>query len=156
MTYQLKGTAPLAVVVSDVQCCKNSLQMCVCWWASGINSLIGWLTLEAKYSWSVGRKGALVLVAVMRTLVKPVLWLARKCRGGRPIAAQASTQQWGSTFKRALVEIMSLNMKDPRTFFSSGTPAQFDYVYNLYEEALKLKAHQKNKKLPEFLKLDKW
>lgn len=47
-------------------------------------------------------------------------------------------------------------MKDPRTFFTQGTAAQFDYVYNLYEEAVKLKAEQKNRKPEEFLKLDKW
>ncbi|XP_071552569.1 uncharacterized protein Amun [Panulirus ornatus] len=47
-------------------------------------------------------------------------------------------------------------MKDPRTFFTQGTAAQFAYVYNLYEEAVKLKAEQKNKKPEEFLKLDKW
>lgn len=47
-------------------------------------------------------------------------------------------------------------LKDPRTFFTQATPAQFAYVYNLYEEAVKLKAEQKNKKTEEFLKLDKW
>ncbi|KAA0185716.1 hypothetical protein HAZT_HAZT010627 [Hyalella azteca] len=47
-------------------------------------------------------------------------------------------------------------MKDPRTFFTSGTPAQYEYVYNLYEEAVKLKAIQKNKKVADYLKLDKW
>ncbi|KAK4301843.1 hypothetical protein Pmani_026035 [Petrolisthes manimaculis] len=47
-------------------------------------------------------------------------------------------------------------MKDPRTFFAQGTAAQFDYVYNLYEEAVKLKAEQKNKKPEEYIKLDKW
>ncbi|XP_053655462.1 uncharacterized protein Amun [Cherax quadricarinatus] len=47
-------------------------------------------------------------------------------------------------------------MKDPRTFFTQASSAQFEYVYNLYEEAVKLKAEQKNKKPEEFLKLDKW
>ncbi|XP_018018639.1 uncharacterized protein LOC108675159 [Hyalella azteca] len=51
---------------------------------------------------------------------------------------------------------MAANMKDPRTFFTSGTPAQYEYVYNLYEEAVKLKAIQKNKKVADYLKLDKW
>ncbi|KAG7156566.1 uncharacterized protein LOC121853418 [Homarus americanus] len=47
-------------------------------------------------------------------------------------------------------------MKDPRTFFSQGTAAQFEFVHDLYEEAVKLKAEQKNKKAEEYLKLDKW
>lgn len=51
---------------------------------------------------------------------------------------------------------MAETMRDPRTFFSQGTPAQFNYVIDLYEEAVKLKAEQKNKKPEEFLKLDKW
>lgn len=51
---------------------------------------------------------------------------------------------------------MAANMKDPRTFFSVGTPAQYEYVFSLYEEAVKLKALQKNKKVADFLKLDKW
>ncbi|XP_063597781.1 uncharacterized protein LOC134774325 [Penaeus indicus] len=51
---------------------------------------------------------------------------------------------------------MAETMRDPRTFFSQGTAAQFNYVIGLYEEAVKLKAEQKNKKPEEFLKLDKW
>lgn len=51
---------------------------------------------------------------------------------------------------------MAANMKDPRTFFSVGTPAQYEYVFSLYEEAVKLKALQKNKKVADILKLDKW
>ncbi|KAG0718831.1 hypothetical protein GWK47_007473 [Chionoecetes opilio] len=47
-------------------------------------------------------------------------------------------------------------MKDPRTFFTQGTASQFEYVYLLYEEAVKLKAVQKNRKPEEFLKLDTW
>jgi hypothetical protein len=47
-------------------------------------------------------------------------------------------------------------MKDPRTFFSTGTPAQFEYVFSLYEEAVKLKAQKKNKNVADYLKLDKW
>jgi len=47
-------------------------------------------------------------------------------------------------------------MKDPRQFFTAGTPAQYEYVLNLYEEALKLKAEQKNKKVADFIKLDRW
>ena len=47
-------------------------------------------------------------------------------------------------------------MKDPRTFFTQGTTAQFDFVYNLYEEAVKVKAEQKHKKPEEVIKLDKW
>ncbi|KAK7072507.1 hypothetical protein SK128_014839 [Halocaridina rubra] len=46
--------------------------------------------------------------------------------------------------------------KDPRTFFKQGNAAQFNFVLGLYEEAVKLKAEQKNKKTEEFLKLDKW
>lgn len=51
---------------------------------------------------------------------------------------------------------MAATMKDPRTFFTHGTPAQFDYVFNLYEDAVKLKAEKKNKKVADYLKLDKW
>ncbi|XP_064085862.1 uncharacterized protein LOC135200992 isoform X1 [Macrobrachium nipponense] len=47
-------------------------------------------------------------------------------------------------------------LKDPRNFFKQGTAAQFTFVIGLYEEAVKLKAEQKNKKPEEFLKLDKW
>lgn len=51
---------------------------------------------------------------------------------------------------------MSATMKDPRTFFTKGSAAQFEYVLGLYEDAIKLKANQKNRKEEEFLKLDKW
>ena len=51
---------------------------------------------------------------------------------------------------------MAATLRDPRVFFSQGSAAQFDYVMGLYEEAVKLKAEQKNKKPEEFLKLDKW
>ena len=47
-------------------------------------------------------------------------------------------------------------MKDPRVFFAEGSPAQFEYVFKLYDEALQLKAVQKNKKVADFMKLDKW
>lgn len=47
-------------------------------------------------------------------------------------------------------------MKDPRVFFSEATSAQFEYVFSLYDQALKLKAEQKNKNVAEFIKRDKW
>merc|ERR1719259_1477876 len=51
---------------------------------------------------------------------------------------------------------MTANMTDSRTFFTDGTPAQYEYVYSLYEEALKCKASQKNKKEADYVKLDRW
>lgn len=51
---------------------------------------------------------------------------------------------------------MATAMKDPRTFFVQGSVSQYEYVLGLYEEALKLKARQKNRNSEEFLKLDKW
>ena len=51
---------------------------------------------------------------------------------------------------------MAATMKDPRNFFSRGTAAQFEFVFSLYEDAVRLKASQKNKKEEEFIKLDKW
>ncbi|CAG0881739.1 unnamed protein product [Darwinula stevensoni] len=47
------------------------------------------------------------------------------------------------------------SMKDTKTFFEKGTPAQFEYVLSIYDDALRLKAEQK-KKPEELLKLDKW
>ena len=44
---------------------------------------------------------------------------------------------------------------DTKTFFEKGTPAQFEYVLSIYDDALRLKAEQK-KKPEELLKLDKW
>jgi len=51
---------------------------------------------------------------------------------------------------------MASIMRDPRTFFTEGSPSQFEFVFSLYDEAVKLKASQKNKKVEEYCKLDKW
>ena len=51
---------------------------------------------------------------------------------------------------------MSANMRDPSQFFQYGSAKQYEFILGKYEEALKLKAHQKNKKFEDILKLDKW
>jgi len=51
---------------------------------------------------------------------------------------------------------MTANMTDSRTFFTDGTPAQYEYVFNKYDEAVTCKAIQKNKKVADYVKLDKW
>ncbi|MCL4126466.1 UNVERIFIED_CONTAM: hypothetical protein GTU68_064716 [Idotea baltica] len=51
---------------------------------------------------------------------------------------------------------MAATMKDPRTFFVQGSVVQYEYVLGLYEEAIKLKAKQKNKNFEDLLRLDKW
>ena len=51
---------------------------------------------------------------------------------------------------------MAATMKDPRVFFTKANSAQFEFVFGLYEDAVKLKAQQKTKKVEDFCKLDKW
>ncbi len=43
-----------------------------------------------------------------------------------------------------------------RDFFTDATPAQFDWVLEHYDEALRLKAHSKSSKPENVIKLDKW
>merc|ERR1712038_2165675 len=46
-----------------------------------------------------------------------------------------------------------MNTKD---FFGKGTPGQFEWVLNLYDQALRLKAESKSSKPENVIKLDKW
>ena len=43
-----------------------------------------------------------------------------------------------------------------KDFFERGTPKQFEWVLNLYEQALRLKAENKSSKPENIIKLDKW
>ncbi|KAK2714796.1 uncharacterized protein LOC136040086 isoform X3 [Artemia franciscana] len=47
-------------------------------------------------------------------------------------------------------------VRDTSAFFLRGTASQYEHVFNLYQEALKLKAQEKNKKPEELIKLDNW
>ncbi|CAL4182478.1 unnamed protein product [Meganyctiphanes norvegica] len=51
---------------------------------------------------------------------------------------------------------MAATKKDPRIFFTLGNSQQFEYIVDLYEEAVKLKAESKNKNPEDCLKLDRW
>lgn len=46
--------------------------------------------------------------------------------------------------------------KDTSTFFLEADAKDFDSVFKLYPQALKLKAEQKTKKPDELIKLDNW
>merc|ERR1712109_180765 len=43
-----------------------------------------------------------------------------------------------------------------KDFFENGTPKQFEWVLNLYDQALRLKAESKSSKPENVIKLDKW
>ena len=44
----------------------------------------------------------------------------------------------------------------PKDFFETATPKQFEWVLNLYDQALRLKAENKSSKPENIIKLDKW
>lgn len=46
--------------------------------------------------------------------------------------------------------------KDTSTFFLEGNADDFDSVFKLYPDAIKLKSEQKIKRPDELLKLDTW
>ena len=48
---------------------------------------------------------------------------------------------------------MATRTKD---FFETATPGQFEWVLNLYDQALRLKAESKSSKPENVIKLDKW
>lgn len=48
------------------------------------------------------------------------------------------------------------SVKDTAYFFAHGNSKQFEYVLDLYTQALKLKAEKKNKKPEDLIRLDDW
>lgn len=51
---------------------------------------------------------------------------------------------------------MGSEMRDSTVFLAKGNSAQFEFVFNLYPQALGLKSQSKNKKPEELKKLDQW
>jgi len=47
-------------------------------------------------------------------------------------------------------------MAATKDFFETGTPKQFEWVLNLYDQALRIKAENKSNKPENIIKLDKW
>lgn len=48
------------------------------------------------------------------------------------------------------------SVKDTASFFTHGTPQQFEFVLALYPQVLKVKAEKRHKKPEELIKLDDW
>lgn len=48
------------------------------------------------------------------------------------------------------------SVKDTGTLFTHGNASQYEFALSLYQQALKLKAQEKNKKPEEMMKLDTW
>jgi len=48
------------------------------------------------------------------------------------------------------------SVKETGTFFTRGNASQYEFALSLYQQALKLKAQEKNKKPEEMQKLDTW
>ena len=96
---------------------------------------------------------------------RTLLWLVGRSAGenDQPMRMFASSdQRWtaptvsGPWVVQYIVPTMAATMKDPRVFFTKANSAQFEFVFGLYEDAVKLKAQQKTKKVEDFCKLDKW
>lgn len=65
----------------------------------------------------------------------------------------------GAAPRRPSIEarvIAMASVKDTATFFAEGTALQFEHVFKLYPQALRLKADHKSKKPEELIKLDNW
>lgn len=65
----------------------------------------------------------------------------------------------GAAPRRPSIEarvIAMASVKDTATFFAEGTATQFEHVFKLYPQALRLKADHKSKKPEELIKLDNW